>query len=642
MARVAGISDEDIQKVRAATDLVSLFSERVPLRQRGRDFWCCCPFHDEKSPSCKIDPATQQFYCFGCHEHGDVFSFVMKTEDIDFPDAVRRLADRAHIELHESGGRGGVSRSYKERLRGVCQETRNFYHQQLMRLKSPEADAARSYLASRGLGGQVPAHWHLGFAPGHGVLMRHLRSRGYTVKEMVDANVVVSRDNAAPRDRFFNRIMFPIHDEQGECIAFGGRVVGSGEPKYLNSQDTPLFHKSNILFGLDAAKAAMTASGQAIVVEGYTDVIALSEAGVKNVVATLGTALTTQHIRSLSRHAGQRVIYLFDGDEAGQRATDRALGFIDESMTPEAGKVRIDLLACTLPDGLDPADFVDKYGADALRAELKQAKPLIAFGIDRHLAQFDLSTPEGRTAAFADALALLAPIKDSLLAQDYAVQIAGRLHFREDDALERLSRLQPPRRAQVASSSSSSRNADHQDRQVALSSQPQTTSSVKPAALPQSERTRRRFEAALIRVCAHHPHLTLTHADALAQTNWHEALHAQAADALLDCVAKNPTASPAEAAAAITQRAPDATVLLVSRSPDPSDIAAFAAYLVEELSLGDLSDTIDAYRSQLARPDGLDSQERELLFQTVAGMQRDLAVRRQAQRDRSTFTFGET
>ena len=174
MARVAGISDEDIQKVRAATDLVSLFSERVPLRQRGRDFWCCCPFHDEKSPSCKIDPATQQFYCFGCHEHGDVFSFVMKTEDIDFPDAVRRLADRAHIEIHESGGRGGVSRSYKERLRGVCQETRDFYHQQLMRLKSPEADAARSYLASRGLGGQVPAHWHLGFAPGHGALMRHL------------------------------------------------------------------------------------------------------------------------------------------------------------------------------------------------------------------------------------------------------------------------------------------------------------------------------------------------------------------------------------------------------------------------------------------------------------------------------------
>ena len=154
---MAGISDEDIQKVRSATDIVSLFGERTPVSRRGKDYWCCCPFHNEKTPSCKIDPATQNFYCFGCHEHGDVFSFVMKTEDVDFPDAVRRLADRAHIEIHESGS--STPRGYKERLRGVCRETRDFYHTQLMRLKSPDADAARAYLAGRGLGGAIPDDW---------------------------------------------------------------------------------------------------------------------------------------------------------------------------------------------------------------------------------------------------------------------------------------------------------------------------------------------------------------------------------------------------------------------------------------------------------------------------------------------------
>lgn len=180
---MAGISNEDIERVREATDIVSLFQDRCVLKQRGREFWCCCPFHEEKSPSCKIDPNTQRYYCFGCHESGDVFTFVMKTEDVDFPDAVRRLADRANIEIKETG-RGGAPRSYKERLRGVCRETRDFYHLQLMRGASDEAAAARAYLAGRDLGGRVPKDWQLGFAPGRGALVRHLLGRGYQPKEM--------------------------------------------------------------------------------------------------------------------------------------------------------------------------------------------------------------------------------------------------------------------------------------------------------------------------------------------------------------------------------------------------------------------------------------------------------------------------
>ncbi len=271
------------------------------------------------------------------------------------------------------------------------------------------------------MGGRVPKDWQLGFAPGRESLVRHLSARGFGADEMIEANVALSR-NGKLRDRFFNRVMFPINDVQGECIAFGGRVIGKGEPKYLNSQETPVFRKSQVLYGLDHAKAAMASTGCAVVVEGYTDVIMLHEAGLRNVVATLGTALTSRHLRVLSRHAQHRIVYLFDGDAAGQRAADRALQFIDDSMTPEAGRNKVELAAVTLPDDLDPADFVAQRGADALRAVIEDAQPLVQYGIDRRIERHDLSRPEGRSAALADALSVLAPIKDSLLAKDYARQ----------------------------------------------------------------------------------------------------------------------------------------------------------------------------------------------------------------------------
>ena len=208
---MAGISDEDIQKVREASDLVALFGERVPVRQRGRDFWCCCPFHNEKTPSCKIDPSTQLWHCFGCGEGGDVFGFVMKIDDVSFPDAVRMLADRAHIDIKETGGRG-VSNSRKARLRDVCATTRDFYHSQLMRGKSSEAAAAREYLGGRDLGGTIPKKWQLGFAPGRMTLVRHLSAAGFSAEEMIAANVALAGDGGRLRDRFFNRVMFPIND----------------------------------------------------------------------------------------------------------------------------------------------------------------------------------------------------------------------------------------------------------------------------------------------------------------------------------------------------------------------------------------------------------------------------------------------
>ncbi|MBU5405995.1 DNA primase [Paraeggerthella hongkongensis] len=616
---MAGISEEDIQKVREANDLVAVISERTPVKQRGRDFWCCCPLHNEKTPSFKIDPATQLWHCFGCGEGGDVFSFIMKTEDLNFPEAVRRLAERAHIEISDAGGPRSVGSSKKARLKAVCEETADFYHTQLMRNPGPEASAARSYLGARGLGGDVPKTWRLGFAPGRGQLVRHLAAKGFKPDEMVQANVALSGDGGRLRDRFYNRVMFPINDPQGECIAFGGRVVGKGEPKYLNSQETPLFHKSQVLYGMEKAKASMASTGTAIVCEGYTDVIALHEAGIENAVATLGTALTMRHIRLLARHAQHRIVYLFDGDEAGQRAADRALAFIDDSMTPEAGRTKIELAAVTLPDNLDPADFVSDRGGAALQELVEHAQPLLKYGIDRRLARHDLSRAEGRSAALADALSVLAPIKDSMLARDYAVQIASRCRAREEDVLDQLGKLKPPRAA------------DAEGADAAADDEPRRAPQPRRERLPQSEVNRRRFERQLLALIASRPDLGLLHADALAQTQWHEPAHATIAQSMLDTLAEDPAAQPARLVGEVARVLPAAAGMLTAGAESAvEDEGRLASFLVEELSIGDAEDAVAALKAQLSDPSRLPADEYEMLFEAVAAMQQDLTRRRAA------------
>jgi len=422
---MARISDDDIRRVRDATDLVTLVAERVVLKQKGRLFWGNCPFHGEKTPSFKIDPATQLWHCFGCGKGGDAYKYVMLSENVDFVEAVRGLADRARIEIVAEAG--GVPRGRKERLTAASEAAAAFYHEVLSKSSSPAAAKAREYLGKRGLGSDVAKTWTLGFAPGGNALVKHLTGAGFSADEIVDANLAFKSDRGGQmRDRFYERIMFPIRDLQGRVIAFGGRVIENKEPKYLNTTDTPIFHKSANMYGIDRAKAQITSNGTAIVVEGYTDVIALHEAGMTNVVATLGTALTREHVRLLSRFA-KRVVFLFDGDAAGMRAADRASGFIDNTITPEAGAERISLEVTVLPGGQDPADFVGEFGAQALTERVTAAVPLLQFSIDRRLEGFDLDKPEERARALKSAAEVLAPIKESLLADDYANYIADRL-----------------------------------------------------------------------------------------------------------------------------------------------------------------------------------------------------------------------
>lgn len=596
-------SDEDIRKVREANDLVELFAERSVMRQRGKDFWCCCPFHQEKTPSCKVDSVSQTWHCFGCGEGGDIISYVRKLDDVDFVDAVRFLARRANIELTESA-QATKTHSLKARLKAVCAETASYYHMLLMRSSDEGAASARAYLSGRDLGGSVPTSWNLGYAPGRRQLVTHLRSLGYTDKEMIDANVAV-RGSQGVNDRFFNRVMFPINDVRGDCIAFGGRVIGKGEPKYLNTGDTPIFHKSEVLFALDKAKARMTSTGDAIVVEGYTDVIALHESGFTNVVATLGTSLTRQHIRLLSHHAKSRIIYLFDGDEAGQRAADRALQFIDSSITPEAGVSRVDLCAVTLPDNLDPAEFIAAKGSEAFKQVLEGAIPLIRFGIDRRLARFDLSTPEGRARATNEALAVLAPIKDSLLAKDYAVYIASRVHSREQDILLRLSELKTPTMVDY-----SERTAVQQPRRVVRTLSP-------------AEKNRLRTEREFLSLCAHNPAMMGDFMNELGQTEWHEKVHGELSQILMELVAENPSLSVAE----LIMRAQEkckyaARILTASTVQSEAPAHDTLRFLADELAIGDMESAIADMRSQMAQTQS--DEERDMVFQSIFMLQAEL------------------
>ena len=603
------VSDDDIQKVREASDIVSLFGERQQLRQRGRDFWCCCPFHNERTPSCKIDPNTQLWHCFGCGEGGDVFSYVMKTEDLSFGEAIHFLADRAHIDIEDGGGRG-VSQGRKQRLREVCREAAAFFHNQLMRGSSAGAAKAREYLAGRGFGGSVPKAWELGYAPGNGTLIRHLSSLGFTGEEMLEANVATRDGSGRLRDRFFERVMFPIDDASGACIAFGGRVMGDGNPKYLNSQETPIFHKSQVLYALDKAKSHMASSGTAIVVEGYTDVIALHEAGIRNAVATLGTALTMNHIRQLSRHAGRRIVYLFDGDEAGQRAAERALQFIDYAMTPEAGKTKMDICAVTLPDGLDPAEFIAARGEAGMSELLAAAKPLLVYGIERRIERYDIGTAEGRSDPLADALQVLAPIKESVLAKDYAAQIAGMVHVREADAFDKLAALKAP--AAAAAVAVGEREAP---RRAAVD-------------IPEAEMNRLRFEREFLGLAAQNPLLALGFADTMAKTRWHDRAHATIADALVAALMEDPGIGAAELiakASAVDGRAPG---ILTAASPGQgARPESTLAYLANELSIGDGEEAMAALKAKMARGEAGDA---DAAFNELVAMQQRLTQLRRS------------
>ena len=582
------ITEEDRERVRQATDFVGLVSETVQLRQRGHDFWGCCPFHHEKTPSFHINPSTGLWNCFGCHKGGDLFDYVMARENVDFVDAVRYLADRAGIELSEE--RGASRGPKRSRLIEALDQSEEFFTNMLLRSRVQGSDEARAYLASRSFGSALCRRWGIGFAPGRGMLVARLRERGFTPQEMISADLAVERSGTYDgsmrlNDRFFNRVMFPIRDERGRVVGCGGRVIGDGKPKYLNTKETSVFHKSKHLFGLDRAKEAITASAQAIVCEGYTDVIALHEAGFKNAVAALGTALSLDHVRLLERFGARDIVCMFDGDAAGQKAAELSVQHLD--------KTRAEMRCVVLPDNLDPAEFIEARGPEALVPIVEEAKPLMSFVFDRRLQGYDLSIPGQRVAALQDAAQVLVPLANSVLLDSYVNELAARLHVNADAA----------RRA--VSAQAARRSSDEGSREAAASApayQPRESHASSPgiAALSMDERMLLAVERELCCMLAGNADLVRPYADRIAALSWADSRYESMAWAMLATPAGTSPAGVVAAASAVVPEAP--RMLAGARLAAVEDMTESekVAFLVDVVELHSTRRRIRELRAQMA------------------------------------------
>lgn len=408
------IPEETIEAIRNRIDIVDLVGRYVSLRQAGRSFKGLCPFHSEKTPSFQVNPQLGIFHCFGCHAGGNAFAFLMRHDNLTFPEAVRALARECGIEVPEERGAGeaGLGR----RLREACAAAERFYRESL---RGPEAAAARAYLAKRGFDAETCARFAIGFAPDRWeALVRALDAARVPAALAVQAGLL-GESQRGHYDRLRGRVIFPIRDVRGDPVAFGGRALPDAqgrtpEPKYLNTPETPLFRKREGFYGMPDALEAIRRAGRAVVVEGYFDRIALARAGIGEALATCGTALTEDHARQLRRRT-QEVVLLFDGDAAGQRAVERSLALL----LPEGLRVR----AAELPAGEDPDTYLETHGAEALRRLVDEARPALDGVIRRAIAR-GCATPWEKADAVAAVVPLLVLVPDPVERGETARQLS--------------------------------------------------------------------------------------------------------------------------------------------------------------------------------------------------------------------------
>jgi DNA primase len=436
-----GINDDDVAAVRAASDIVQIVSEYTPLRRVGRQWSGLCPFHSEKTPSFSVNPNDNVFYCFGCQAKGDVIAFVMEKEALDFPGAVERLAAKAGITLRYTDRSEGEGRRKRARYLDTMARAVEWYHARL--LSGSDAGAARSYLRARGLDGDVVREFRIGWAPASwDELTRALRLD----RELAEGTGL-ARLNSRGRlnDHFRARILFPIADDRGDPISFGGRILPGGEGpgnqgKYKNTTETPLYNKSKVLYGLDRSKTHIVTAGTAVICEGYTDVIGFHRAGVPLAVATCGTALTDDHVRLLTRFAARKLVLAFDADSAGQAAAERFYHWEREH--------DLEVFVADLPPGLDPADVARDEPA-RLEAAVEKATPFLRFRLDRVFDAAELGTNEGRARAAERALEIVAEHPTELVRDQYLMDVASRCRVEPDRlrALLEQVRARPHRRS---------------------------------------------------------------------------------------------------------------------------------------------------------------------------------------------------
>ena len=421
-----------IDTLLARVDIVDVIDRRVPLKKAGQNYQACCPFHSEKTPSFTVSPTKQFYHCFGCGAHGTALGFLMEYEHMSFPDAVGALAQDVGLPVPESGE--PERPKPPPALWDALEQAAQFYKKQLK--QNPRAI---DYLKKRGLTGAIAARYGIGYAPDGSPLKQVFPD--YAADALAASGLVIDGERGR-YDRFRDRIMFPIKNTKGQIVGFGGRVLDQGEPKYLNSPETPLFHKGSEIYGLFEARAAIKTAGRVIVVEGYMDVVALAQLGVEFAVATLGTATTPIHARTLLRHS-DRLIYAFDGDNAGRKAAWRALENTLEAL--QDGK---EVSFLFLPEGEDPDSYIRTHGQAAFLQLLDtDTVPLSAFLVRELARNRKLDSQEGRAALIKDAKPLLDKIAAPLLASLIQRQIAGLAHLQADELSHMGIRPAAPRRA---------------------------------------------------------------------------------------------------------------------------------------------------------------------------------------------------
>lgn len=408
-------SREDIDRVRELTDLAELASEITKVKRSGRSVMAVCPFHEEKTPSLSIDPARGLYHCFGCGKGGDVFQWIQETQTVDFAGAVELLARRAGVPLTEDP-RAKKRRSDRERLIEATEAAVSFFTERLR--TASDAASARSYLRGRGYDSDVVDQFHMGYSPDSWeALTRHLTADGFNERTLVAAGLASRSKTGRVVDRFRGRVMFPIYDLRGDAVGFGARQLDGDPPKYLNSPETSIYRKSHLLYGLNWAKSEIVRSGEAIVVEGYTDVIAFRQAGAPIAVATCGTALVDEHLGLLRRFT-ERIVLAFDSDEAGAGAALR--GF--EKAVPGD----LDLRVATFPSGRDPADLIADGDRSILLKSVEESMPLLQFRIEQELATFDLNEAEARGRAVGSLVPIIATHPNPVVQHEYAVLLSRR------------------------------------------------------------------------------------------------------------------------------------------------------------------------------------------------------------------------
>lgn len=408
-----GIVDEDIARVRQATDLVALVSEHTQLRKVGSRWSGLCPFHSEKSPSFSVNQAEGLYYCFGCRVSGDAITFLRELEGLDFVEAVERLAAKAGIALNYTDRAESATRQKRKGLLSKVEEAVDFYHERLK--TSPDASAARSYLRSRGFDAEEVARYRIGWAPDSwDVLCRSLRLDS----ETATATGLGFTNKAGRLQDFFRaRVLFPIFDAEGHAVGFGGRIMpGEEGAKYKNSRDSDLYHKSRLLYGLNWARQAAVRNGRVVICEGYTDVIGFHRAGVPEAVATCGTSLTEDHLKLLSRYV-DKVVLAFDADSAGQAAAERIYAW------EKAFNLAVEVVR--LPEGSDP-DELSRSDPDALAAAVESAEPMLRFRLERVLGAAIADTPEARARRATTALGVVAEHPDPMVRDPYLLEVADR------------------------------------------------------------------------------------------------------------------------------------------------------------------------------------------------------------------------